>query len=276
MRWWRLANLLSLDVAMGSVAGCAFFGSLFGVHLLPHAYVSLGLIVWMVYTVDHLADASRSVCEPSTERHRFHKRYQKHLTALVIIAGIIVAMEAFYVRKPVLFAGIGVALLVMGYLAWQANLKSVKELAGALLYTAGIVAAPWSLLNRELMLPEMGLVTLYGLTALNNLMLFSLFDRESDLKDDRVSIATIVGDRATRGLIIAGLAGAGGLGFLLITQFPGYAVPTLTVIAMNLALYCILHFQSHLRVNDHYRRLGDLAFLVPGVYLIYQHALEWI
>ena len=123
MRFWQYVNILSIDVSLGAVVGCAFFARILGISLLPHAMISLGLIVWVIYTVDHLVDAYHSQALPATERHRFHKRHAKQLLMAAIVAGILIAGEVFLVRKPVLFAGMGLGILVIAYLLLQASLK---------------------------------------------------------------------------------------------------------------------------------------------------------
>ncbi len=269
MKGWRYINILSLDVAAGAMTGCAFFARIFGIEMLPHALVALGLIVWIIYTVDHLIDARNTTGEPSTDRHRFHKRYAQALMALLIIAGIVVMLEAFYVRKPVLFAGIGIAILVLGYIALQASLKYAKEIVGALLYTAGVVAGPWSLLNRAISAPELLLVLLFGITAMINLMLFSLIDRDSDLVDRRASFATIYGPEVTRNVLVAGFVIVAALCALLLIDYMNYTSATITILIMNVVLFFTFYFREYMRRDDRYRRVGDLAFLIPGFYLIY-------
>ncbi len=276
MNPWRYINILSLDVAAGAMAGCAFFARIFGIVLLPHALISLGLIVWIIYTVDHLIDARRATGEPSTDRHRFHKRHAQTLMALLVIAGIVVMLEAFYVRKPVLFAGIGVAILVLAYIALQASLKYAKEVIGALLYTAGVLAGPWSLLDREISAPELMLILLFGITAMLNLMLFSLIDRDSDLVDKRASFATIYGEKATKEVLVLGFALVAAICGVLIVTFSSFAGPTITILTMNILLFATFHYREYLRKDDRYRRIGDLAFLIPVFYLLHGYALEWI
>lgn len=276
MKAWRYINILSLDVAAGAMTGCAFFARIFGISfLLPHALISLGLIVWIIYTVDHLIDARHATGEPSTERHRFHKRYSKTLMVVLVFAFIVVTLEAFYVRKPVLFAGIGIAMLVVGYILLQANLKFSKEVIGALLYTAGVLVGPWSLLDRAVNEPELLMVSLYFVTAMINLMLFSLIDCDSDLVDKRASFATIFGARATQAVIATGFIIVAGLCAVLEIKFSDYTGAMVTILTMNALLFVTFRYREYFRVDDRYRRIGDLAFLIPGIYLI-GYALEWI
>lgn len=274
MVFWRYINILSLDVALGAMIGCAFFSRLFGVTLLPHAYLSLGLIVWIIYTVDHLVDARNSKGEPSTDRHLFHKIFHRQLLMATIVAGVVVALEVMFVRKPVLYAGLGVAMLVVGYLLLQASLKFVKELAGAILYTAGVVAGPWSMLQRPLLAVELGLIGLFAVTAYANLLLFSWFDVGTDERDGHSSMATYFGDRITRGVIVIAFMFATFLYIVLLINYPSYAVALSLLLLMNAVLFLTFRGRNFFRMADRYRIVGDLVFFIPGIYLLLVHGLE--
>lgn len=230
--------------------------------------VSLGLIVWIIYTVDHLVDARKSTGVPATERHRFHQRNAIPLTGAVIIAGAIIALEALFVRKPVLYAGLGVAILVVIYLLLQAGLRFFKEIAGAILYTAGIVAAPWSLAGHPLSSAEWMLIKLFACVALTNLLVFSWFDRETDTLDNHHSFATTFGSRATRLFILALALLIGALSAEMILSESMYTGAVATLMTMDAILLCILLLPGYFSRDDRYRRLGDSIFLIPLVYLL--------
>jgi hypothetical protein len=52
-------NVLSIDVALGSVCAALFFGKYVAVGISPVTLAVLALTVWIIYTVDHLMDAKR-------------------------------------------------------------------------------------------------------------------------------------------------------------------------------------------------------------------------
>jgi len=64
---------------------CAsFFARLLDVAILPQGLISLGLTVWIIYTADHLLDAKKFKNKMRlTERHRFHQRHFKVITASI-------------------------------------------------------------------------------------------------------------------------------------------------------------------------------------------------
>lgn len=82
--WWLYPNLLSLDAPLVAVAWLAVFAKTWRLIYHPwEAYVALGLVVWVIYVVDRLIDASLRKgspqrCEP---RHFFHWKYRKWFAA---------------------------------------------------------------------------------------------------------------------------------------------------------------------------------------------------
>src|SRR4051812_9177927 len=89
VRYYRIFNLLSLDVALGAVISAAFLGRILHVNILPQGFILLGIVVWLIYTADHLLDAWSMREAATSERHRFH---QKNFISILIVflgAGII-------------------------------------------------------------------------------------------------------------------------------------------------------------------------------------------
>ena len=182
-RAYRFINILSLDVAAGAVICALFFAKIFDVVILPYGIISLGLTVWTIYTADHLIDARKVKQPASTERHRFHQRYFKTLFGLLVIAAIIDASQLFFIRKTVFVVGLALAFIIVIYFLLQRNLRFLKELIGALLYTGGVLLIPWSVKNTSYDSAQLILITQFVITALINLLLFSWFDKSQDERD---------------------------------------------------------------------------------------------
>lgn len=268
MRYWRYINILSLDIALGAVAGCGFFAGMFGVSLLPNAYFSLGVIVWMIYTVDHLLDASRDVVSLSTARHRFHRDHAKTLKYVLLAAAILVVVQVFFVRIPVLISGLIVGAFVALYIALQRHLAWLKEIAGALLYTAGIVLAPASLLSRSIYLSEWIIVFLFGLTAYINLMICSLYDVNKDRADGHRSFSTEFGIERTQ-KIIAGAFVVAALLFIILLITPRADANSVIILGlMNVALLLVYRQPAYFSHTDNHRLLADVAFVFPILYYV--------
>ncbi len=85
--WWLIPNLLSLDAPLVAVVWLYIFAKTWRVEYLPWAaYVSLGLVVWVIYVTDRLLDASLGggIPEKLEARHAFHQRHRKFFTIAAI------------------------------------------------------------------------------------------------------------------------------------------------------------------------------------------------
>lgn len=268
MRIWGYINMLSIDIALGAMGGCLLFAGLFDVSLRPPAYLGLGLIVWIIYTVDHLLDASRPNTRLSTARHRFHHVHRNALTRAVILASLVVLAQSLFVRTPVLISGFLMGAWVIVYLAIQSRLRFMKELAAAVSYSAGVVIAPVSLLDRPVSAPEWVTVVAFFLTTWINLLICSLYDHAADLKDHQPSFATTFGASVTRQTTFVLLV----MVFVLLAYLfwsPGSNRLVAGLLAlMNLTLAVVVSSRSYFAQADRHRLFADLAFLFPLLYLI--------
>jgi hypothetical protein len=264
---YRLFNILSLDIVIGTVICALFFGKLFNVNILPFGLMALALTVWIIYTADHLLDAIAIEKEASSERHRFH---QKHFTPLLVSTSIAILIDIiviFFTRKPVLVLGFFLAIIVVIYLMLQRYLKLIKELFVAFLYTCGVLLPSASVTTIEISSFYVLIVIQFFLIALTNLLLFSWFDKEKDRADLQHSFVTISGREFTTACIYS-LGGINAIltAFLLNRGFEWRAVLILGI--MNIMLLAIFFFRESMRYNYNYRLFGDAVFLIPACYLL--------
>ncbi len=91
--FWLYPNLLSLDAPLVAVAWLYAFAKTWRVDFLPWAaYLSLGLVVWIIYVVDRLLDASMhdaSVGELDA-RHAYHRKHESRFRFWLKMATVIV------------------------------------------------------------------------------------------------------------------------------------------------------------------------------------------
>jgi energy-converting hydrogenase Eha subunit A len=94
--WWLYPNLLGLDAPLVAVAWLYVFAKTWRLGYHPwEAYVSLGLVVWVIYAFDRLLDASlMGEGNPAMEmRHRFHWRHRKWFRlALMVVVPLLLAL----------------------------------------------------------------------------------------------------------------------------------------------------------------------------------------
>lgn len=89
---WLYPNLLSLDAPLVAVAWLYIFAKTWRVVYLPTTtYISLGLVVWVIYVTDRLLDASMkgSSSDRLEARHDFHRKHQKVFRTLAMVAGLV-------------------------------------------------------------------------------------------------------------------------------------------------------------------------------------------
>lgn len=262
---YQYINILSLDVVSGAVISALFFGRIFHVTVSLYALAALALTVWAIYTIDHLRDAKAIRSVASTDRHRFHQNHFKVISVAVVLIMAIDFVLIWFVPREVLIMGSVLWLIVLAYLATQRYLKFLKEFFVALLYTVGILLPSLAVTDVELHGVHYVLIAKFFITALMNLLLFSLYDHNEDRSQQQHSFVTWFGPASTRiGILLLALLNI--LSGILIWSFdPAVA---LIFIAMNLMLLAILVFQKQLARNNYYRMVGDAVFFVPVVYLL--------
>lgn len=264
---YRFLNLISIDVAFGAVVCAAFFSSIFSVQLRLYGLAALGLSVWIIYTLDHLMDARRMKHAAFTERHQFHQEHQKLMAILVLIACLIDVYLVLHIRKPVFGWGLGLASLVMFYLLLQRWLNPFKEIVASFLYCSGVLLPTLSLTTGLITTSLIILLIIFLITALINLILFSMFDFEKDIRQTQSSLVIAFGKEKSKFIITALFL----IQMVLLTSLSlttNYRPEALILGLMNFVLGTIFIFSRYLKKGDSYRMLGDVIFLFPVPYLI--------
>ncbi|MFN8337288.1 MAG: hypothetical protein U0U09_19300 [Cyclobacteriaceae bacterium] len=263
---YRVINTLSIDVALGAVCCAAWFARGLNVQLRPYAFLALGLTVWIIYTADHLIDAAKINKEASTFRHRFHQRYFKILAACLLLAVVVDFGLLFFIRLKILYAGIGLFLIVIVYLLVNRWLSFLKEIMIAIVYCSGVLLPALSLRGTLLSITEFLWITCFFLTTLINLILFSVYDAQSDEADGNNSFVLTFGLPSTRKVLT----------LLFVLQFVMMVVLVALqlwitagiLLTMNAVLLLLFIKPLLFRSFEAYRLYGDVIFLFPVVLLI--------
>ncbi len=118
---WLIPNLLSLDAPLVAVAWLYIFAKTWRVEYLPWvAYLSLGLVVWVIYVTDRLLDTSLqgSISGKLEARHEFHRKHQRTFRRMAVMA-IVAALVLVIKGMPVSVYGYAVfgGLMTAGFFA---------------------------------------------------------------------------------------------------------------------------------------------------------------
>ncbi len=265
IRFYKLLNILSIDVALGAVCSGIFFAYILQADITPYSLISLGLSVWIIYTADHLLDAKKINTSATTNRHRFHQQHFKGLSVSVVLATCINAVLLFFIRRPALITGIVLVILVILYLLIQHSLKFLKEMFVAVVYTAGVLLP--AMTNTQVFWKDWNWMVIiqFALLAFLNLIIFSWFDYENDVQDKRVSFVTIFGKKTSQIFIYLLFV----LSIILWILDFSFLIETAIFSGMNILLFIMICFHSYFSQNDRYRILGDAIFFLPLLILLY-------
>ncbi|MFK7971615.1 MAG: hypothetical protein AB8F95_14715 [Bacteroidia bacterium] len=272
----QIIQILSLDVAIGALISGMAVARVAACAMPMIWYVALPLAVWVVYTSDHLLDAWRLKDKASTARHQFHAQYFKPISIVWGIALVTCLTWVMWAANPALrWLGLGIGVLVLIHLGLvmiagaRRSWLIVKEGGVALIYTSGVWGGAWVMCFENFALPLYGLAGMFFLLALLNLLIFSIYEAETDLRDGHTSWVLGVGTKRARRIagVIAG--GAAGLGFTLLLN-DSFEIKMLALIqlAMLGVLVCLLLLPKTFGRHALYRLLGDGAFLLPLLYLV--------
>ncbi len=146
--FWLWPNLLSLDAPVVAVLWQDFLAYRFELPVRTAWRLVLGLTVWAIYLLDRLLDARKQPTIDEPARHRF---YRRHWNAMAVLFGVVLAADAIatlgWLRPAMLRGGLMALAGVLVYLAafhTPANAAKIpKEIAAAVLFTAGTFLAEW-------------------------------------------------------------------------------------------------------------------------------------
>jgi len=265
IKYYRLFNLLSMDVAEGAVVCSLFFSKIYAVTPAWTSLISLGLTVWIIYTADRLLDVRDAEGKVSSERHRFHKDNQRALTFWLVFIILIDAALLFFMPLTIIKRGALLSVIVIIYILFCRRLHLLKEVFVALLYTAGVVVPV--LPERNISLHSTFPLIQFFVIALLNLIIFSWYEREQDLNNKQISLATLQDDRSIGYLVFALVIMSSLLSGYMILWLEMYFV-SMVLWMMTMILLMLYRQRNLFEYEDQYRLIGDAVFLLPSIYLL--------
>ena len=248
-------NLLSLDVVFGAMAGMYFFSDILESNCPLVSYFLLGMAVWGIYTLDHLADAKMTVRQATSRRHQFHQKNFKLISkawVFVVLAGF----SFLFLFREIHFLIISGVLLSLIMTFWMACLRWIgekaswlKEISTAIFYVSGITMVPWLLKD-----PDYNsvifylLISGYLILAFLNLLILSYMDQRGDERDGFGSILVILSKAQLSQLIW--FLGIFGIVFLVVLFFlqPSYFKIHISLLVL-MFLFHLLQFGSNLMLR---------------------------
>lgn len=278
VQFYQFIQNISLDVVFGAMSMTFLFAKLCQVDLPAIVYIILALCVWLIYTFDHLLDAKNIEGLAKTRRHRFH---QLHYDTLIIIWLILLGVGAltaiFLLPKVVWYWGGFVVtfsivhLVLVHYLGSNKSKLVLKEVGVAWIYSAGIVIAPFALAERLEVVYLYSFLVLF-LVVLFNLIMFSYFDYERDVRNKLSSIAINWGINTTRYILytlFAVLSLVSSFALFLVDVNNMYYYFTISfLLSVGIFYLLMVVLIENESSSETYRKIGDAVFLLPFLLLL--------
>ncbi len=268
-RIYHLAHLLSLDVALGALAGMYFFVSLLDTAIPAGLYPLLAMAVWVIYTLDHLLDTFVQADLLRSPRHIFHLKYRKLIfffMFLVTVGGFMAILMISPLRiylLPGVFLGI-LILCLRGILKHLGSKGAfLKEFSTAFLYVAGISLAPLWTCDFCFTGISIYFFTAYIFVAWLNLLILSYLDAEVDNKAGFHSILSVMTPQNLQRLIVGiGVITAVMLVLLFVFLHSYHRIHTALLLLM-LSVH-LIQFMQHEKIGaDTIRQRLEASFLIP-------------
>ena len=118
----RLINILSIDVAFGAIAMMYLWSYYFNQTISTMTYLALFLVVWLIYTTDHLLDVKKRK-NLIGSRYSFHQLHFKLLSWLCLLGVVLLLYVSLHLNYYLLYHG----AIVFGGVVFHFFLSHLKK-----------------------------------------------------------------------------------------------------------------------------------------------------
>lgn len=273
--FFKVARILSLDVALGSLAGGLMVRRLFFPEMPWVFYLLLPLSVWVIYTLDHLLDARQLGGNSQTPRHYFH---HVNFAPIVFVWGFVSAACGLLALLFLDQRGLTFGMVMIGFVLLHLFLVKlvgdrtspffIKEMGVAGIYCLGIWGLPLVFAFYAGTSLDGWLVAAfffqYLLLSFVNLIEFSLYEMEIDKEHGHSSFVRGVGKKASRRLIRLAfvLFAAASIPVFFQSQIEVWLAEAV-IVSMGFILLLIHERPRLFEKKERYRSWGDAVFLFP-------------
>ncbi|MEM1084536.1 MAG: hypothetical protein AAGI48_10515 [Verrucomicrobiota bacterium] len=277
---WLWPNLLSLDAPLVAVAWLYMFARAWRVDFHPwHAYVALGLTVWLIYVADRLLDVRmKDADDPSLgRRHDFHARHQKKfLIGMAVASSIVLWIALEFLPFEVFRYSIPIGAMVLGFFAFVVMVPSSHEISYFRNVVAGMTFGFGTAMGAHIYIPVEHILEMvssrevisFGVLCALNISAIHLWEHSRRSDDPEVRAAdeltltlplTLV---AAAALVFGYLDNPGMFG----SSEEGAGAPTrpfFYAVLISAALLQVINKNRDRFSMDALRSLADLAMIVP-------------
>lgn len=259
---------LSLDVVSGSCCMAFFVSLIFKIQIPTVVYIVLGISVWLLYALDHLLDATEIGDHLQTSRHSFYANHKRKIGIIWFLLAIMNTGLIFLgLEENMIFYGLLLAIPVsIHFLAvkfsWFNQFPFLqKEISVAFAFCAGVVLPTLSSKNEFWGINGFYVSSSIFLIALQNLLLFSIYDFENDLEQRQKSFAVKYGIQRTQ-LFVDILTAINIFSIFILSSKLEIQYISFFVI-MQISMSFLRFFKPFFQLQERYRWVGDMVFSLP-------------
>jgi hypothetical protein len=270
----QFIRILSLDILAGVFCGYTFARIVLDCDCPAAAPIVLCGTVWLIYTLDHLLDARSRKEQSARPAYRWHWKHRKILWPLLMVAatGTVAIGLVCLPLRVIVFGCITASLVILYTLAHQGmpGLRAryiFKEGWISVIYTAGVWGVPLLYYGEVPNVSIFVTVIIYWLLVLINVMIYSLHEYQTDLKESQTTLATLYGPTVARHLLrllMLCVLTLITVAFLLVDD-AGLEKAYVILLGMAGGLGLILGFPEFFHQYARYGILADGLFLLPGL-----------
>lgn len=263
---YLIASYLSVDVSLGACATAYLVTSFHNVASPLMVYVLLGLSTLATYLSDHLIDAQKLKKESEKRRLFFVKNAKSiRLVLTAILLTLAIASIRFLAIKTILMS-CGLVCLVIAYFIFLHKIGTKhfpKEIFIAVVYSMGIFM-PYLILSTE-KLNYLSFLLFFSivLLALQNLLAYSIVDKNEDLSQGFASSLLFWSEKQHKFILNLIFIANFALIIILFCSKPEKNIHIAILILMQLAQMWVFYTRNQPFNKRYYRLVGDGAFLLP-------------
>jgi len=266
---YHFIRIFSLDIVAGAIASAIFSSSVMEINLPRSYYTVLGLVVWLIYTADHLMDGAKTRGKSPSETHNFFNTYKIPII-LVFILVLVFTFRLVLYRLDLSIIEFGIApgfavliyLLLNRYYEKESKWFFIKELWIAIIYSMAIWGGPLIYAGDVINPAQLILIVSFGLIILGNVLIYSIYERELDAEEGNRSIVRDFGIKFSTNLAITSLVISALLALIAFFFLGGWVIHSIIIVLISIALLAILSFPKFFSQGKLYGKLADLVLFL--------------
>jgi len=266
---YHFIRIFSLDIVAGALAALAFSSSVMEISLPRSYYTVLGLVVWLIYTADHLMDGAKTRGTSPSETHNFFNTYKIPII-LVFVLALVFTFRLVLYRLDLSIIEFGIApgfavliyLLLNRYYEKESKWFFIKELWIAIIYSMAIWGGPLIYAGDVISPYQLLLIVSFGLIILSNVLIYSIFERDLDEKEGNRSLVIDFGLKFSTILVYSSLAISFVLALIAFFFLGGWAMHSLPIVLISSTLLAILIYPKYFARKKLYGKLADLVLFL--------------